>query len=47
MAPEEDIVVTVDYDAMTKAELQELCDAKGISYSRMSYKSTLVKLLKG
>ena len=47
MAPEEDVIVTVDYDAMTKTELQELLDAKGISYSRMAYKSSLVKLLKG
>ena len=47
MAPEEDVIVTVDYSAMTKTELQELLDAKGISYSRMAYKSSLVKLLKG
>jgi hypothetical protein len=47
MAPEEDIVVTVNYDGMTKSELQELCDAKGISYGRMTAKSTLIRLLKG
>lgn len=47
MAPEEDIVVTVNYDGMTKSELQELCDAKEISYGRMTTKSTLIKLLKG
>jgi hypothetical protein len=46
MAPEEDIVVTVDYDAMTKAELQELCDAKGVSYGRMTPKASLIRLLK-
>ena len=47
MAPEEDVIVTVSYDGMTKTELQELCDAKGVSYGRMTAKSTLVKLLKG
>ena len=47
MAPEEDIVVSVSYDGMTKTELQELCDAKGIAYCRMTAKSTLIKLLKG
>jgi hypothetical protein len=47
MAPEEDVVVTVNYDAMTKLELQELCDAAGISYGRMTAKSTLARMLKG
>lgn len=47
MAPEEDIVVSVNYDGMTKVELQELCDAKGISYGRMTAKSTLIRLLRG
>jgi len=47
MAPEEDVIVTVSYDGMTKTELQELCDAKGVSYGRMTAKSTLIKLLKG
>ena len=47
MAPEEDVVVTVNYEAMTKSELQVLCNAKGISYGRMTAKSTLIRLLEG
>jgi len=46
MAPEEDVIVTVSYDGMTKTELQELCDAKGVSYGRMTTKASLVRLLK-
>ena len=48
MAPEEDIVVVgTDYSAMTKAELCEVLDARGVEYSRYASKADLVELAEG
>jgi len=49
MAPEEDVVVVsdVDYSAMTKAELCEVLDARGVEYSRYASKADLVELAEG
>ena len=48
MAPEEDVVVSdVDYSAMTKAELCEVLDARGVEYSRYASKADLVELAEG
>ena len=48
MAPEEDVVVAgPDYSAMTKAELCEHLDARGIEYSRYASKADLVELAEG
>lgn len=49
MAPEEDVVVvsSVDYSSMTKAELVEILNARGVEYSRYSTKAELVELAEG
>lgn len=48
MAPEEDVVVVgTDYSAMTKAELCEVLDARGVEYSRYASKADLVELAEG
>jgi hypothetical protein len=49
MAPEEDVVVVsdVDYSAMTKAELCEVLDARGVEYSRYATKAELIELAEG
>ena len=49
MAPEEDVVVVsnTDYSKMTKAELTEALDARGVEYSRYASKAELVKLAEG
>ena len=49
MAPEEDVVVvsSVDYNSMTKAELAEILDARGVEYSRYASKADLVELAEG
>ena len=49
MAPEEDVVVVsnTDYSKMTKAELTEALDARGVEYSRYASKAKLVKLAEG
>jgi len=48
MAPEEDVVVAgPDYSAMTKAELCEVLDARGVEYSRYASKADLVELAEG
>lgn len=48
MAPEEDVVVVgPDYSAMTKAEICEVLDARGVEYSRYASKADLVELAEG
>jgi hypothetical protein len=49
MTPEEDVVVVsnTDYSKMTKAELTEALDARGVEYSRYASKAELVKLAEG
>lgn len=49
MVPEEDVVVvsSTDYTKMTKAELTEALDARGVEYSRYASKAELVKLAEG
>ena len=49
MVPEEDVVVVsnTDYTKMTKAELTEALDARGVEYSRYASKAELVKLAEG
>ena len=48
MAPEEDVVVVgTDYSAMTKAELCEVLDARGVEYSRYASKADQVELAEG
>lgn len=37
---------TVDYEEMTKAEIKELLDLKGIKYNDRDNKATLIELLK-
>lgn len=41
-----EIVETVDYEELTKAELKEMLDKKGIEYSDRDNKATLIELLK-
>lgn len=41
-----EIVETVDYEELTKAELKEMLDKKGIEYSDRDNKSKLIELLK-
>ena len=36
----------VDYEEMTKAEIKEILDEKGIEYSDRDNKATLIELLK-
>ena len=38
--------VIVDYEEMTKAEIKEILDEKGIEYSDRDNKATLIELLK-
>ena len=49
MTLEEDVVVVsnTDYSKMTKAELAEALDARGVEYSRYASKAELVKLAEG
>ena len=49
MTLEEDVVVVsnTDYSKMTKAELTETLDARGVEYSRYASKAELVKLAEG
>ena len=49
MTPEEDVIVVsnTDYSKMTKAELTEALDARGVEYSRYASKAELVKLAEG
>jgi hypothetical protein len=49
MTPEEDVIVVsnTDYSKMTKAELTEDLDARGVEYSRYASKAELVKLAEG
>lgn len=56
MAPEEktteahvelDMATEVDYTGMTKAELCEVLDARGVEYSRYSTKAELIELAEG
>tara|TARA_R100001509_G_C4733651_1_gene170754 strand:+ start:81 stop:365 length:285 start_codon:yes stop_codon:yes gene_type:complete len=49
MTPEEDVIVvsSTDYSKMTKAELTEALDARGVEYSRYASKAELVKLAEG
>ena len=49
MTLEEDVVVVsnTDYSKMTKAELTEALDARGVEYSRYASKAELVKLAEG
>lgn len=46
--PEQSIskMETVDYEEMTKAEIKELLDLKGIKYNDRDNKATLIELLK-
>ncbi len=39
-------VETIDYEELTKAELKEMLDKKGIEYSDRDNKATLIELLK-
>ena len=41
-----EIVEVVDYEEMTKAELKEMLDKKGIEYNDRDNKATLIELLK-
>lgn len=41
-----EIVETIDYEELTKAELKEMLDKKGIEYSDRDNKATLIELLK-
>ena len=41
-----EIVEVVDYEELTKAELKEMLDKKGIEYSDRDNKATLIELLK-
>lgn len=41
-----EIVEAVNYEEMTKAELKEMLDKKGIEYSDRDNKATLIELLK-
>ena len=41
-----EIVETVDYEELTKAEIREILDGKGIEYSDRDNKATLIELLK-
>lgn len=41
-----EIVESVDYEELTKAELKEMLDEKGIEYSDRDNKSKLIELLK-
>ncbi len=43
---EKEIVEGVDYEEMTRAELREMLDKKGIEYSDRDNKATLIELLK-
>lgn len=43
---EMEIVETIDYEELTKAELKEMLDKKGIEYSDRDNKATLIELLK-
>ena len=49
MTLEEGVVVVsnTDYSKMTKAELTETLDARGVEYSRYASKAELVKLAEG
>jgi hypothetical protein len=56
MAPEEktaeahvefDMAGEIDYTGMTKAELCEVLDARGVEYSRYASKANLVELAEG
>lgn len=49
MAPEDDVVVvaSTDYNSMTKAELCEVLDARGVEFSRYATKAELVELAEG
>ena len=44
--PKVEIVETIDYEELTKAELKEMLDKKGIEYSDRDNKSKLIELLK-
>lgn len=44
--PEMEIVETIDYEELTRAELKEILDKKGIEYNDRDNKSTLIELLK-
>jgi len=41
-----EIVEVVDYEELTRAELKEILDKKGIEYNDRDNKSTLIELLK-
>lgn len=41
-----EIVEVIDYEELTKAEIKEILDEKGIEYSDRDNKATLVELLK-
>ena len=41
-----EIVEVVNYEELTKAELKEMLDKKGIEYSDRDNKATLIELLK-
>ncbi len=43
---EKEIVEGVDYEELTRAELKEMLDKKGIEYSDRDNKTTLIELLK-
>ena len=41
-----EIVEVIDYEELTKAEIKEILDEKGIEYSDRDNKATLIELLK-
>ena len=41
-----EIIEVIDYEELTKAELKEMLDKKGIEYSDRDNKATLIELLK-
>ncbi len=43
---EKEIVEVVDYEEMTRAELKEMLDKKGIEYSDRDNRATLIELLR-
>lgn len=41
-----EIIEVIDYEELTKAELKEILDERGIEYSDRDNKTTLIELLK-
>ena len=44
---EVDMTTEVDYSSMTKAELYEILDERGVEYSRYATKADLIELVEG